>query len=192
MQDTTQEPGPGRRQFLKPWRAFIATLLVVALSFGLWLAADTTRNEDLPTHPAAAPAQMSEAEAKEVFTRLHKQLMKAYAKRDVTLIPRLFTAASPMRDRVLQEFRQLQAEGLRLVADSERLHVDVFSIRPDSISLRETLISDAHLLDQDGRNVTANRSPQRQEIVWELQATSDEWLLHDSEIVTAKEVGRPR
>lgn len=188
--EPTSESRP-ERQFLTPLRAFAVGMILIGLFLGLWLVGQSGNPEEPPNTPVTAEAETdvpTDAEALDEFDELRAGLTAAYTQRDATLIPTLFTPSSPMRRRVNNELARLAKENLRLVPKFKTLDVRATSINPRVIRLEETLISDARFVDSAGRNITAQRSPQRQTIVWELHAVQGEWRLHESEIVRAEDL----
>ncbi|HEX3327087.1 MAG TPA: hypothetical protein VHV50_08835, partial [Actinomycetota bacterium] len=154
-------------------RAIGAFLVLAALLLGIVLL---TRNPDRTTPPTTNHQQsgtfaLTDSQAIAKFKELDRLRIRAYVRRDLTLIPLITVPDSPAARSASHEIRRLKADSVIPKPHFLTKRLAVTQNSASSVEIRQVLRYDLHFVDESGHDVTARNRPQRQVILWTLRQT---------------------
>ena len=166
--------------------------LILAGALAAVTAAFLLTRPDTPT-PASPETtrpdfSLTEAEAIDRVKDLEELNVLLYVERDPSLIGNVYSTDSRLLGRVRREISQLVKQEVTVDVAHEIRSVDVLKNTPSEIVAVETVLSNARFFDESGSDVTRSGRPEVQEIRVTLHLESDEWLIFDSLITSARPV----
>jgi hypothetical protein len=143
MQETkTRTPAedlpPSRPGWIRAVAIFGVGALLLATLYGAWQAVAGSDDPNAIGPGASEPDfSLTDEQAIARFEQLRDKALQATRSQDLTLVPSIFTATSPMKDRLRTEIQRLRENGVREQSKFERLNVTVTENSPSLISLLE-------------------------------------------------------
>jgi hypothetical protein len=172
---------------MSPIAAFVILLAVVAAVFGGWLL--TREDEPTPTQRDRGPAfALSDEEAIERFKQLEALQVRAYRRRDLSLLSRIFVPGGESERVAATEIRRLIRADVLDKSTFQTQNVGVIRNTPTKITVRQTVVERVRFVNEAGRNVTTNPVHERLVIDWYLVRVNSEWRVSREVVVAAHDV----
>lgn len=181
------EESESRARGLTPLNAFLVGLgLLIAIAAAVLLS----RPDEAPTptpNPNPEPAfALTDPEAIERFIELDSLRLRAYDKRDVSLVSEIFTSDSPIARKVSREIGLLRSENVLSKTQFEVKKVGVLGNTDDEIRILQRVVIFPRFVTESGRDVTRNARDELQTIHWTLHLEGTQWLLHNATITRVR------
>lgn len=181
-------PEEPRRAAVSPTKAFLLLLGVVALVVVVAFVALREDESPAPADGREPDFSLTDAEALARWQELYGLVREAYEKRDLTLLPLIVTADSPMRTRMQRGIRRLIRHSVFDKTRFQTKQLVVTSNEINEVRVRQVVTVKPRVVDVNGRNLTIEPTTERQIVSWILRRQHSEWFFHDSVIVRATPV----
>ena len=186
--------GPTGGAPLSPVRAFLLLMALLVLAGVILLL--TTRPERAEPirmersqaagetgapqeNPESRPeGHLTKAKAKDIFRELNEAVLKAYRKRDASLIPEIWTTNSPVRSTARREIHQLLQDSVLVRTRFTTKQLSVESITSSRIQLVQVVVIDPRFVTESGKEVTSSDVRDRDTVKWKLRKEDGRWLIH--------------
>lgn len=171
-------------------RTKVLAVVATAISCMFVLAscsADSNPSEAAPIRSSSPSPTPSEPTALETFAELRKRANAIYAERDFKSMKDVYAREGKLWARVFDELKLLRRDRLILKKRDTILNREVIIETPSRIVLREKVISDGALVDESGKDVTADRDPQHQVVRWVLVRKNGRFLIYNATIEISRD-----
>jgi hypothetical protein len=189
MQEAGESRGVTRAKPAAPPLLVFLGLMAVLVAVGAIVL--FTRDPAPPPPPGTTPPEtnfaLTDAEAIARFRELRALRDRLYRARDITLMSQIYTPMSPLRPIVSSEVRRLLRARVQDRSTFETRGIDLLSNEPDRVRLRETVLIKPKFVSAQGRDVSIQKRPVEQTVVWTLVPVSGTWLIEKS-LITKSEV----
>jgi hypothetical protein len=197
---TVRRPGT-----LSPRVAFAVLLGLLAVVFGLGttvaerapvelnapeISASTQFSTADSPREAPRPQPLSARRALARFETLDALRVRAYRTNDVSLFARYLFPTSELWELGARELRRMRRDGVTM---RPRFHTRRLSVRERSakgIVIRQVVRQDPRFYSDAGKDITVTRPPQLVTIDWTLKPVDGRWLISNSWIQRAKDLGK--
>lgn len=167
----------------------LAVVLLGAIAYVTYLNASDSGADPEPFTTLDEPDfSLTDEEAIARFEQLSRTALEATKTRDLSLVPGLFTADSPMKKRLIQEIRKLQEQDVLERSSFERQSVEILSNTSEEIHLLELTTYLPCFKSESGEDVTVGPPAIEQEVDWTLRLEDSIWLIHESTIEADEKV----
>jgi hypothetical protein len=202
--DRAPSRSPSRPGPLSPTVAFAALVGLLAGVFGLGtMVAERSPAElapleirDPPRLPSTAPSvaakprPLSEQRAIARFEVLDAIRLRAYRTNDVSLFARYLVPTSELWDLGAGELRRMRRDEVTMRPRFDTRRLSVRKRTPEAIVVRQVVRQDSRFYSEAGKDITVARPPQLVTIDWTLKPFHGHWLISDSLIKRAKDLGK--
>jgi hypothetical protein len=200
----SRSPDLGRPGSLSPLVAFLLLLGLLATVFGLGSMAAgrgpvtldepeigaSAPSSSASSNAAPTPQLLSHRRALARFETLDAIRLRAYRTNDMSLFARYLVPTSDLWELGAGEIRQMRRDGITMRPrfDTRRLWVRKRTTK--TIVVRQVVRQDPRFYSGAGKDITVPRSPQLVTIDWTLRPFHGRWLIFDSWIQRAKDLGK--
>lgn len=191
--------GPAGGAPMSPVRAFLLLLaLLVSAGVVLWMTTRPERTEPIrmersqgardngvtEDRPKSRPERRpTKAEAKDIFRALDKAALRAYRRRDVKLIPRIWTTNSPVRPTAEREIDRLLQDSVLVRTRFNTKRLSVRSAASSRIDIVQVVVIDPKFVTEAGEEITASDARDRDTVKWQLRKQDGQWLIHKALVI---------
>jgi hypothetical protein len=200
----SRSPTSSRPGSLSPTVAFALLLGLLGGVFGLGtIVAERSPAElapleigDPPRSPSTAPSvaakprPLSRRQAVARFEVLDAIRLRAYRTNDVSLFVRYLVPTSELWDLGAGELRRMRRDEVTMRPRFDTRRLWVRKRTPQAIVVRQVVRQDPRFYSEAGKDITVPRPPQLVTIDWTLKPFHGHWLISDSLIKRAKDLGK--
>ena len=179
-----------QRRGLSPTRVFVVLLIVVALLVGIGLLATSNNDpvaDDQPL-PDTNNFALTDAQAIARFKELDALRIRAYTKRDVSLLDDYVTTTSPLRSEMFEDIEKLMQREVLFQPKLQNQQLSVEQNQPEEVVIRQVVRESTRFVSEEGQDVSRFSGPILLTVDWTMHLERDRWLIYDSFVLSSEKI----